>query len=141
MKNKEIPSDVLSHALIDLVVQYVLGFVWIPTRIVYDRGSPKDGTRLWNPMFAKHDNWTLENPLRVHYTELPILKDLADLESLLPVLEKTFPRGFRWRPDNGLLLCYRESYDTATVQIDADTLWRGVCFALLVEKGFKIIHV
>ncbi len=50
---------------------------------------------------------------------------------IIEFLESVFQRGWRWRPDNGLLICY--------FQFDGDDFERLASFALLQFKGWTII--
>ncbi len=58
---------------------------------------------------------------------------------LIESMESVFQRGWRWRPDNGLLICYFEDYDSAPYQFDGDDFERLASFALLKFKGWTII--
>lgn len=64
--------------------------------------------------------------------------ELVDnLHYLMAQLDKKFPRGFRWRPDNGLLICYG-SYDDPPTQIDCDKFEDGAWVILLRLAGVEV---
>lgn len=58
--------------------------------------------------------------------------------TIVQQLSETFSRGFRWRPDNGHLICYYGDYDSPFVQIDECNFTRAAGFILLMIKGVKI---
>ena len=60
-----------------------------------------------------------------------------DFRICFETLEKKFPRGFRWRPDNKLLICY-ENYDNPPTQIDCDTFEDGAWVILLRLAGVEV---
>jgi hypothetical protein len=49
---------------------------------------------------------------------------------ILNQLESRYTRGFRWRPDNGLLVCYSADYDTPPLQIDCTDFVTGAVKAI-----------
>ncbi len=59
-------------------------------------------------------------------------------ELIIRLIEPIFPRGWRWRPDNSLLICYYADYDTPYLQFQGDNFVRLASFAYLSHKGWTI---
>lgn len=65
------------------------------------------------------------------------IKEVINTNTLIKQLGFIFQRGFRWRPDNGLLICYRSDYNIPWEQIDEKDFDRAVCLILLITKKVK----
>ncbi len=72
---------------------------------------------------------------------------LNDTTYCMALSRESFKRGFRWRPDNGLLICYPQSYDEPATQIDCETFEEGTWIILLrlagvdVKTGFLAVQI
>lgn len=85
-------------------------------------------------------NLILDRAIMQEYEEYFASRSNEDFcELIIQLMEIAYPRGWRWRPDNNLLLCYFKNYDEPAIIRNGENFLHCACFALLQNAGWKII--
>ena len=87
------------------------------------------------------ENWEKNNYILKYVTfdsdPDPMEWHFSDTSYCMALLCEKFPRGFRWRPDNKLLICYG-GHDDPPTQIDCETFEDGAWVILLRLTGVEV---
>ena len=89
----------------------------------------------WSALTDKEKNELVAEHIALNTDDT--IYHLDNIRYCFDLLCEKLPRGFRWRPDNGLLQCYGD-YNEPCKQVDCETFEDGAWFILLKLAGLNI---